>query len=246
MQETLDDLLSRIGHDYRKAVEDRGGRSASPEMSAFMMKFENLEELRNWREYAQMQRALKPDEVTYNIPIVWNDRVKNCLTYFQTIARSNMEVYLARSGKYLPLMKKIFMEHGLPTDLCYLPIIESGFNPKAYSYARASGPWQFIRTTGANYGLEKDWWVDERRDFVSSTHSAAKYLGRLHEMFGDWYLALAAYNGGEGRVARTIKSQKTKDFWKMRLRKQTENYVPLYLASLIIAKDPERFGFARR
>lgn len=243
MQETLDDLLSRIGLDYRKAVEARGGRSASPEMSAFMMKFEDLEDLRNWREYAQMQRALKPDEVTYNIPIVWNDRVKNCLTYFQTISRSNMEVYLARSGKYLPMMKKIFMEYGLPTDLCYLPIIESGFNPKAYSYARASGPWQFIRTTGENYGLNKDWWVDERRDFVSSTHSAAKYLGRLYEMFDDWYLALAAYNGGEGRVSRTIKKQKTKDFWKMRLRKQTENYVPLYLASLIIAKDPERFGF---
>lgn len=243
MQTTLDDLLSRIGQDYRKTVVARGGRSVSPEMSAFMMKFEDLDELRNWREYAQMQRALEPDDVTYNVPIVWNDRVKNCLTYFQTIARSNMEVYLARSGKYLPMMKKIFMEYDLPTDLCYLPIIESGFNPKAYSYARASGPWQFIRTTGENYGLKKDWWVDERRDFVSSTHSAAKYLGRLYEMFGDWYLALAAYNGGEGRVSRTIKKQKTKDFWKMRLRKQTENYVPLYLASLIIAKDPERFGF---
>lgn len=236
-------LLKRIGEDYQNTVRAHGTAPDSPEMSAFMMRFEDLESLRNWRGYAEMQRSIQPDSVVYGIPVVWNERVKNCIVYFQTLARSNMEVYLARAGRYLPLMQGIFAEHGLPTDLCYLPIIESGYNTSAYSYARAMGPWQFIASTGKNYGLDRDWWIDERRDFVRSTHAAAKYLGTLYGMFGDWYLALAAYNGGEGRVSRTIKSQKTRDFWRMRLRKETENYVPLYLAALIIAKDPVRFGF---
>ena len=236
-------LLKRIGEDYQNTVRAHGIAPDSPEMSAFMMRFEDLESLRNWRGYAEMQRAIQPDSVIYDIPVVWNDRVKNCIVYFQTLARPNMEIYLARAGRYLPLMQGIFEEHGLPGDLCYLPIIESGYNTSAYSYARAMGPWQFIASTGKNYGLQRDWWFDQRRDFVRSTDAAARYLKTLYTMFDDWYLALAAYNGGEGRVGRTIKSQKTKDFWRMRLRKETENYVPLYLAALIIAKDPERFGF---
>jgi membrane-bound lytic murein transglycosylase D len=199
--------------------------------------------LRNWKAYSEMQAALEPDSVTYDVPVVWNERVRNCLFYFQTIARSNMELYLQRAGRYLPIMQDIFASYGLPLDLCYLPLIESGFNTSAYSYARAMGPWQFISSTGSNYGLKRDWWKDERRDFVRSTHAAARYLKTLYEMFGDWYLVLAAYNGGEGRVSRTIAKQKTNDFWELRLRKQTENYVPLYLASIIIAKEPERFGF---
>jgi membrane-bound lytic murein transglycosylase D len=242
-QEEVARLLKRIGTDYQNTVRAHGAAPDSPEMSAFMMRFEDLESLRNWRGYAEMQRSIAPDSVVYDIPIVWNDRVKNCIVYFQTLARPNMELYLTRAGKYLPMMREIFQSYGLPADLCYLPLIESGYNTSAYSYARAMGPWQFISSTGRNYGLERDWWIDERRDFVKSTHAAARYLGALYEMFDDWYLALAAYNGGEGRVARTIKSQHTRDFWQMRLRKETENYVPLYLAALIIAKDPERFGF---
>lgn len=239
----INELLQGIGKDYQWLVRARGGESDSPEMSAFMMRFQDLESLRHWRGYAEMQRSIEPDSVVYDIPIVWNDRVKNCIIYFQTLARPNMELYLARAGKYIGMMQDIFDLYDLPHDLCYLPIVESGFNPKAYSYARASGPWQFIASTGRNYGLNRTWWYDERRDFVKSTHAAAKYLKALYERFDDWYLALAAYNGGEGRVERTIRRQGTRDFWKMRLRKQTENYVPLYLAATIIAKDPERFGF---
>lgn len=239
----IDELLDRIATDYQAAVRQNGEDMSPPEMSAFMMRFEDLESLRNWKNYSEMQRALEPDSIVYDVPVVWNERVRNCLFYFQTIARSNMQTYLERSGRYLPMMQAIFAQYGLPLDLCYLPIIESGFNTHAYSYAKALGPWQFIPSTGKNYGLDRDWWMDERRDFERSTHAAARYLGALYEMFGDWYLALAAYNGGEGRVGRTIAKQKTKDFWQLRLRKQTENYVPLYLASLIIAKEPERFGF---
>jgi membrane-bound lytic murein transglycosylase D len=242
-QEEVARLLRRIGEDYQNTVRAHGTAPGTPEMSAFMMRFEDLDALRNWRGYAEMQRSITPDSVVYDVPIVWNDRVKNCIVYLETLARSNMELYLARAGRYLPLMKDIFASYGLPTDLCYLPLIESGFNTSAYSYARAMGPWQFISSTGRNYGLDRDWWIDERRDFVKSTHAAARYLKTLYEMFNDWYLALAAYNGGEGRVARTIKSQRTRNFWEMDLRKETENYVPLYLAALIIAKDPQRFGF---
>jgi membrane-bound lytic murein transglycosylase D len=242
-KDQIDQLLEHIARDYQATVRERGDGMSPPEMSAFMMRFEDLESLRNWKNYSEMQRALEPDSVVYDVPVVWNERVRNCLFYFQTIARSNMQLYLERAGRYLPMMQAIFAEYGLPRDLCYLPIIESGFNTNAYSYARAMGPWQFISSTGHNYGLKRDWWKDERRDFERSTHAAARYLAALYEMFGDWYLALAAYNGGEGRVGRTIAKQKTKDFWQLRLRKQTENYVPLYLASVIIAKEPERFGF---
>ena len=239
----IDRLLDHIGNDYQATVRESGDEMSAPEMSAFMMRFEDLDALRNWKAYSEMQRALEPDSVTYDLPVVWNERVRNCLFYFQTVARSNMQLYLERSGQYLPLMQQIFAEYGLPLDLCYLPLIESGFNTHAYSYAKAMGAWQFISSTGNNYGLRRDWWRDERRDFVRSTHAAARYLGALYEMFGDWYLALAAYNGGEGRVSRTVAKQKTKDFWQLDLRKQTENYVPLFLAALIIAKEPERFGF---
>lgn len=239
----IDELLEDIATDYQATVNQRSDSMTPPEMSAFMMRFEDLESLRNWKNYSEMQRALEPDSVVYDVPVVWNERVRNCLFYFQTIARPNMQTYLERAGRYLPLMQDIFADYGLPLDLCYLPLIESGFNTHAYSYARAMGPWQFISSTGHNYGLGRDWWKDERRDFERSTHAAARYLGALYEMFGDWYLALAAYNGGEGRVSRTIAKQGTKDFWELRLRKQTENYVPLYLASVIIAKEPERFGF---
>jgi membrane-bound lytic murein transglycosylase D len=141
------------------------------------------------------------------------------------------------------MMKEIVASYGLPTDIAYLPLIESGFNNRAYSYAHASGPWQFIASTGRRYGMNRTNWVDERRDFEKSTHAACMYLRDLYRMFGSWTLALASYNGGEGRVARQIKRQGTTDFWKLKLRDQTENYVPLFMAALMIAKDPPTFGF---
>jgi membrane-bound lytic murein transglycosylase D len=141
------------------------------------------------------------------------------------------------------MMKEIIRQYDLPEDLVYLSLVESGYNPQAYSWARAMGLWQFIASTGRLYGLQRDWWIDERKDPIKSTHAACKFLKDLYEKFGSWELAMAAYNGGPGRVSRTIDKQGTIDFWKMRLRRQTMDYVPLIMAANIIAKNPEKYGF---
>ena len=154
--------------------------------------------------------------------------------------------YLGRSSKYLRMMKNILREEGIPEDIAYLPLIESGFYTHAYSRSRASGPWQFIRSTGRRYGLKIDWWVDERRDPVKSTRAAARYLKDLHERFGSWSLALAAYNAGEGKISRALKVTKAKDFWSvmrtMAIKRETFNYVPKFIAAREIALDPEAYG----
>lgn len=241
----FDILLREVANDYQFTLASMGGLSSESSMAAFLLRFESLENLRDYQETLPVEQLGEPKpEVTYDIPIELNGEVKNCIVYFQTIARKPFETYLKRSGRYIPLMRKIIAQYGLPSDIVYLPLIESGFNPKAYSYAHASGVWQFIPSTGRRYNLHRSWWRDERRDFVKSTHAACKYLKYLYGMFESWPLALAAYNGGEGRVSRQIKRQKTKDFWRLRLRRQTRNYVPLYMAATLIAKEPERFGFA--
>ena len=136
---------------------------------------------------------------------------------------------------------------GLPTELAYLPLIESGYRPLAISRAGAVGPWQFIPETGKKYGLRIDSMVDERRDPIKSTEAAAQYLKDLHEMFGDWELSLAAYNGGENRVARILAAKGAQNFWSMRdrgyLPNETSQYVPRFLAAVSIAKAPQEYGF---
>jgi len=144
-------------------------------------------------------------------------------------------------------MRNLLKESGLPEDLVYMALIESGFNPYAYSRAKASGPWQFIYLTGKRYGLMSNWWIDERRDPEKSTLAAAKYLKDLYDIFECWYLAAAGYNAGEKKIAAAMKRYRTEDFWELTkyryLKRETKDYVPQMIAAALIAKDPEKYGF---
>jgi len=185
----------------------------------------------------------------YDIPVELNDAVVAYIRFFQTDAREHFAKWLSRSTRYIPMMRKVLEREGLPLDLVYLAMIESGFSAYAYSFAKAAGPWQFVVGTSSRYGLLTDFWVDERRDPAKATVAAAKYLKDLKARFhGDWYLAWAGYNAGEGKISRAIRKEKTTDFWRMMgkgrtLRAETKHYVPKLIAAALIAKHPERFGF---
>ena len=184
----------------------------------------------------------------FDIPIVINAKVEQFIQYFQTSGKKVFSNWLARSEKYIPFMKNLLKGNGLPEDLVYMALIESGFNPYAYSRSKASGPWQFIYLTGKRYGLNLNWWVDERRDPEKSTIAATKYLKDLYDMFECWYLAAAGYNAGEGKIANAMKRYRTEDFWELSkynyLKQETKDYVPQMIAAALIAKDPEKYGFA--
>ncbi|MEW6774709.1 MAG: LysM peptidoglycan-binding domain-containing protein [Bdellovibrionota bacterium] len=181
------------------------------------------------------------------VPMLLNRHVEHWLLYFTGKGQKFFEVWLSRLPKYKSLFEDILAQHGVPTDLVYLAMIESGFSPRAYSRAKAVGPWQFIRGTGKLYDLRIDWWVDERRDPIAASHAAARYLKALHDEFGCWYLSAAGYNAGEGKIRRGLAKYKAKSFWELlkhrHLRRETKEYVPKLIAAMILAKAPERFGF---
>ena len=179
-----------------------------------------------------------------HLPLVRNKQVDQFIKYFETKGRKQFQIWLNRYAEYKGLILPILKEHELPEEFIYLAMIESGLNPKAYSKANASGMWQFIYSTGKQYGLSRDWYKDERRDPVKATHAACKYLKDLNKLFDNWYLALAAYNCGEGRVLRASKLHQTYDFWQMHsLPRETRNYIPYFLSAAIIARTPEAYGF---
>ena len=168
---------------------------------------------------------------------------------FQGRLREFIQDGLTRGTQYLPMIQKVFRAEGLPLDLAYIPIIESGFKPNAVSKAQAKGPWQFMKATALENGLHHDWYIDERSDPEKATIAAAKYLKTLNKLFdGDWNLVLAAYNGGPGRVQRAMKRSGKEDFWELSqsssyLPRETREYVPLILAAIIVAKNPVQYGF---
>jgi len=190
---------------------------------------------------------LNPSHSFYSIPITVNSTVVSYLKAFQSKRHKNIQNALNRSVEYIDDFKQIFREYGVPEDMAYLPIIESGFRTHALSRMRAVGIWQFIGSTARLFGLRVDWMVDERRDPYKATVAAAKYLKHLHELYGDWYIALACYNGGTRRVDKAIKHLDTTDFFKIAnsrmIRRETRGYVPAFLASLIIAKNPGLYDF---
>jgi len=174
---------------------------------------------------------------------VRNEMVDKWMNYFLGDGRRVFQTWLNRRTRYQAIYDEAFRQYGLPRELTYHSMIESGFSHRAYSWAHAVGLWQFIKSTGRLYGLRADWWVDERRDPVKATDAAARYLRALYDEFGSWELALAAYNVGEGSVRRQINRQGTRNFWNLRLPRETRNHVPKFYAALILGTNPEAYGF---
>ena len=188
------------------------------------------------------------ETTTHDIPIPTNDRVLRYVELFQGRLREFLADGLARGAQYLPMIQATFRAEGLPLDLAYIPLIESAFKPSALSRAKARGVWQFMHGTALENGLKADWYLDERADAEKATLAAAKYLKTLHNMFEDWHLAMASYNGGPGRVKRALTRSRKNDFWQLSattqfLPRETRDYVPMILAAVIIAKNPARYGF---
>ena len=184
-----------------------------------------------------------------DIPLTFNKKVEYFTQYFQNSGRASFARWLSRSERYIPMMRTVLKRVGLPEDLVYLAMIESGFAPRAFSVASAVGPWQFMSGTGKRYALRIDPWIDERRDPLKSTVAAALYLKELYAMFNkDWYLAAAGYNAGENKILRAISMYNSRDFWELSkgeyLKRETKDYVPKLLAAAIIAKEPAKYGFA--
>ena len=186
-------------------------------------------------------------EEANDFPVALNNTVLSCVDLYQGRLRDWMTAALARSGRYMPRIRQIFADEGIPRDLAYVALVESAFKTAALSRAKARGVWQFIPATGRRFGLQQDWWVDERSDPEKATRAAARYLKELYTMFGDWNLALAGYNAGENVVLRAISRYHTSDFWQLYktrgLRRETKNYVPLIHAAVVVANAPEKYGF---
>ncbi len=183
----------------------------------------------------------------FDIPVTYNTRVTSWIHYYQTKGQKWFRNWIELSTHYMPMLQRELKNNGLPQDLAYMVMIESGFKANALSSADAVGPWQFIRPTGERYGLKVNSWLDERRDWAKSTKAATRYLRDLYQEFGSWYLVAASYNMGENGLRRQIQKHKTKDFWRLAelsaLPKETIDYVPKILAAMLISKAPSLYGF---
>jgi len=229
--------------------QDEEISSAEPEETA-QEELEALNEPGAW-EYGVNQtyslEKLGIDPAKYDFPITVNKQVLYYLELFQGKQRNYFTHWLARSTMFRPYIEAELKKSGLPLDLVFLAMIESGFNPSAYSPAKACGLWQFIEGTGLTYGLRIDSWVDERREPEKATKAAIRYLSRLYSQFGDWYLAVAAYNAGEKKIDTAMKTFNAKDFWEVATSEgifmETKRYVPKLIAAIIIARNPEKYGF---
>lgn len=195
---------------------------------------------------AKAEAELK--EIRSDIPLVINDYVASYINFFSTRGKETLIRGWRRAGRYQGMIRRVLAEEGLPQDLIYVAQAESGFHPLAISRVGARGMWQFMHYTAPGYGLKRSWWVDDRQDPEKSTRAAARYLKDLYNQFGDWYLAIAAYNSGGGNVQRAVERTGYADFWELYRRNvlpnETKNYVPIIVAITIIAKNPTQYGLS--
>ncbi len=235
-------LLQRL-----KEVQDQLAAEEAPGAEPGLKAQEEVVSISGDELRAELERVRAAEQgATYDYPIDLNDKVLTWVSLFSTTKRGFMENALGRASMYMPMICQVFAEEGVPSDLAYLAVIESGFRNEAKSRAKAVGMWQFIRSTGRIYGLTADAWVEERRDPIKATRAAARYLKRLYEISGDWYLAASGYNAGPLTLERAIQNVGTRNFWDLArsrwLRTETKNYIPELCAAILVGRNPERYG----
>lgn len=195
----------------------------------------------------QLKSTSNSTPLIFDVPVTYNKSVSRWIKYYQSSGRTMFKRWLEKSAKYFPLIQSELSQANLPKDLAYLVMIESGFTANAHSFADAVGPWQFIESTAHRYGMRTTWWLDERRDLRKSTQSAIRYMKDLYVEFESWYLVAASYNMGENGLNRVIQKYKTKDYWQLihlnAIPLETQEYVPKFLAAMLIAKAPSLYGF---
>ena len=251
MREHFDRLIDRINAHEVTALAQGDGFSEKKYEPASIDELLKIATFPRPQADAETTATVKDDlaHTVHDIDIPQNPRVLSAVELLQGRLREYVQDSLARGARYLPMIQNVFRAEGLPLDLAFIPIIESGFKTNALSKASAKGPWQFMLPTAKDHGLKTDWFIDERSDFEKSTVAAAKHLKMLAKMFnGDWHLVLAAYNGGQGRVQRAMSRAKADDFWSLTrtdryLPKETREYVPLILGAMIIGRNPTQYGF---
>jgi membrane-bound lytic murein transglycosylase D len=251
LREHFDRLIDRINAIEVTALAQGDGFSEKKYEPASIDELLKIATFAKPAAAPETTEAVKADlaATEHDVPIPQNSKVLSYVELLQGRLRDYIQESLTRGTKYLPMIQTVFRAEGLPLDLAYIPIIESGFKTNALSRASAKGPWQFMRATAVEQGLRHDWYIDERSDPEKATVAAAKYLKTLHRLFdGDWHLVLAAYNGGMGRVQRAMARSGVSDFWRLSrtsrfLPRETREYVPLILAAIIVARNPGQYGF---
>jgi Transglycosylase SLT domain/LysM domain len=195
-----------------------------------------------------IDQPIERRRLEFSTAVIEHPKVRYFINQFSKSGRNDLEKALSRSGRYMPMIAQVLHEEGVPEELAYLALIESGFVIHSSSSSGAVGLWQFVAGTARRYGLKIDTWVDERRDPLKSTRAAAAYLKDLHNYFGRWYLAIAAYNAGQGTIEKAMQSSGATDFWTLstnvKLKDETRNFVPKFVAASLIANDPQKYGFS--
>src|SRR5689334_4094716 len=244
LQDEFDKITEEINKLEMTAFKEGDGFTEQQSVPAPIDEANQVEPAADPNLTAKAEANLK--QIQSDLPLMINDYVAGYINYFSTRGRGVFEGAWTRSGRYREMIFRIFREEGVPQDLIYMAQAESGFKPLALSRARARGMWQFMASRGVGYGLRRSWWVGDRQDPERATRAAARHLKDLYNQFGDWYLAMAAYNSGPGSVQQAVRRTGYADFWELYKRDvlpaETKNYVPIILAMTIMSKNPAQYG----